>query len=126
MHKQTKTLSTEILERVESAESGGWHNGNETLKAEIYYRKDGRPRGYYLRVSTHRQLDNGSILCDLFGHPSKYILLQETKAFSAKTLAGLTVDPAILESTKNDMRAKHAEYRAKEKADKERYAAQAV
>jgi len=122
MDKQAKILSTESLERVETPEGGGWHNGHETLKVEITYRKGARVRGYYLALRTYRDLDNGSMLCDLFGHPSKYILLQETKAFSAKTLAGLTVDQAVLDAAIAEVKAAHTAYRAKQKAETEQYA----
>lgn len=105
MSKQAKQISKTVLERIDK-EEGDWYNGNQVIEAEITYRKEGRPRGYYLHVSVYRDLDNGGKMMELFGDPSKYVLLQEAKAFSQKTLDGVTVSPEVLACTLDDVTAK--------------------
>jgi hypothetical protein len=117
MNTQERILQTIQLERVSDGTDSGWGNGNEVLEISIDYRKDARPRGYYLRVQTFRRLDNGGIQMDIFGHPRKVILLQETKAFSAKVLAGITCDQALLDATIAAVKAAHLAYRAKQKEE---------
>lgn len=104
MDKTTRSLSKEVLERIEEGATG-WHNGNQVLEACITYRKDARTRGYYLRVTTYRELDNGGTMFDIFGSPRKDGLLEEAKMFSAKKLASLVVAPALLASCIEEVKA---------------------
>lgn len=125
MNKQERILQTITLERVDEG-PGAWGNGNEVLQVSIDYRKDARTRGYYLRAQTFRQLDNGALQMDIFGHPRKVGLLQEAKAFSAKVLAGITVDPSLIDATIAEVTAAHLAYRAKQKQTAEQYATACV
>lgn len=109
--RETRILSKETLERRNEGQFG---SGNQVIEASIVYRKDGRPRGYYLRVHVYRDLDDGGTMHAIFSDPYKNVLLQETKAFSEKTLHKLTIRPDILDATIALVKSEYAQKRAKE------------
>lgn len=110
-HKTDKIITTELLARIEQR----FHSGNQVIQASIDYKKDGRPRGYYLCVRTFRDLDDGGRLHALFADPYKSILLLPAQAFNAARLAGLQAPQDLIDQTIAEVKTQWQATRDKEK-----------
>ena len=132
MDKKTdRLISKEVLGRIENASS--WDAGNKVLKVEIDYKKEAyrnRPRGYYLCLSVYLETDRGFTQhCLSFGDegdPHSEFLLEETKAFSQKKFDAVVVDPVLLATRVEQMKAEYVRRRDLKKArqaqERERFA----
>lgn len=108
MAKDERIISTELLEVI----TEGYDKGKEVLITKIEYDKaeySRRPRGYYLVVTNQRNCDNGSIVVMLGSGAYEKLLLQECKAFNAKTFEKVTASEEQIAVLQGKARAKLAE-----------------